>query len=55
MRQFILDKQKISNGLVQIDGKDFRYLRQVLRVKTGDMLSLRLTNGCGIECNGFCS
>lgn len=45
MRQFILDKQKISNGLVQIDGKDFRYLRQVLRVKTGDMLSLRLTNG----------
>ncbi len=45
MRQFILDGQKIVNGLVTIEGKDFRYLRQVLRVKAGDMLSLRLENG----------
>ncbi|MBR1638144.1 MAG: 16S rRNA (uracil(1498)-N(3))-methyltransferase [Treponema sp.] len=45
MRQFILNGQKIVNGLVNIDGKDFRYLRQVLRVKPGDMISLRLESG----------
>lgn len=45
MRQFILENQKIKNGLIVIDGKDFRYLRQVLRVKTGDMLNVRTKDG----------
>lgn len=45
MRQFILSGQKVVNGLVEIDGKDFRYLRQVLRVKPGDMISVRLESG----------
>lgn len=45
MRQFILDKNPDKSGLVTIQGKDYRYLRQVLRVKTGDMLYLRLPDG----------
>ena len=45
MRQFILEKQSIKNGLIVLDGKDFRYLRQVLRVKTGDMVNVRLPDG----------
>ena len=45
MRQFIINGQKIKNGLIIIDGKDFRYLRQVLRVKLGDMISVRLESG----------
>ncbi len=45
MRQFILEKQEIKNGLIEIDGKDFRYLRSVLRVKIGDMLNVRMKDG----------
>lgn len=45
MRQFILDKTPDRSGLVVVSGKDFRYLRQVLRVKNGDMINLRLADG----------
>ena len=45
MRQFIVEKGKEKNGLIKLDGKDYRYLRQVLRVRTGDMLSVRLPDG----------
>ncbi len=45
MRQFILENQKIKNGLITLQAKDFRYLRQVLRAKVGDMISVRLPNG----------
>lgn len=45
MRQFILSGQEIRNGLVSIDGNDYRYLRQVLRVRPGDMISVRLEDG----------
>jgi len=45
MRQLIVNKNPDKNGLIQIEGKDFRYLRQVLRVKPGDMVSLRLADG----------
>lgn len=45
MRQLILDKNPDKAGLITIIGKDFRYLRQVLRVKVGDMINLRLPNG----------
>ena len=45
MRQFIVEKGKEKNGLIQLDGKDYRYLRQVLRVRAGDMVSVRLPSG----------
>ena len=44
MRQLIIEKNQDKNGLVIIDGKDFHYLRQVLRVKAGDMVKLRLSD-----------
>lgn len=45
MRQFILEKQNVKNGLITLEGKDFKYLRQVLRVKVGDMLNVRFPDG----------
>ena len=45
MRQLIIEKNPDKKGLILIEGKDFHYLRQVLRVKSGDMLSLRLPDG----------
>lgn len=45
MRQFIVDKNPNSQGLVFITGKDYRYLRQVLRVVAGDMINVRTADG----------
>ena len=45
MRQFISSEFPDKKGLLRICGKDFRYLRQVLRVKSGDMLSVRFADG----------
>ena len=45
MRQFIVEKKNVKNGLIELIGKDFRYLRQVLRVKKGDMLNVRFDDG----------
>lgn len=45
MRQFIVEKENLKNGLIELIGKDFRYLRQVLRVKKGDMLNVRFDDG----------
>ena len=45
MRQFIVEKNQIKNGLIQLERKDYRYFRQVLRVKAGDMVSVRLPDG----------
>ena len=45
MRQFILEKNPGKQGIIILRGKDFRYLRQVLRVKPGDMVSVRLPDG----------
>lgn len=45
MRQFILDKNPDKKGLVVISGKDFKYLCQVLRVRPGDMINVRLPDG----------
>lgn len=45
MRQLIINKNQEKNGLVTIEGKDFHYLRQVLRVKSGDMVKLCLPDG----------
>ena len=45
MRQFILENEIVKNGLIKIEGKNFRYLRQVLRAKPGDMINVRLRDG----------
>ncbi|MCQ2583599.1 MAG: 16S rRNA (uracil(1498)-N(3))-methyltransferase [Treponema sp.] len=45
MRQFILEKEPDKAGLITVIGKDFRYLRQVLRVKVGDMINVRIPSG----------
>lgn len=45
MRQFILQSQIPKNNLIVLEAKDFRYLRQVLRSKTGDMLKVRTKEG----------
>ena len=45
MRQFIVEKNQIKNGLIILEGKDYKYFRQVLRVRSGDMVSVRLPDG----------
>lgn len=45
MRQFVLQNSPDKNGLIELQGKDFRYLKQVLRLKVGDMLVVRLLDG----------
>ncbi|MBQ1629358.1 MAG: 16S rRNA (uracil(1498)-N(3))-methyltransferase [Treponema sp.] len=45
MRQFISSRPADRKGLICVDGKDYRYLRQVLRLRSGDMLSVRLPDG----------
>ena len=49
MRQFILENQIIKNNLITLEGKDFRYLHQVLRCKVGDMINIRHQNGNLLE------
>lgn len=49
MRQFILQNQIPKDNLIVLESKDFRYLRQVLRSKTGDTLNVRTKEG--ILCN----
>ncbi|MDE5898058.1 MAG: 16S rRNA (uracil(1498)-N(3))-methyltransferase [Treponemataceae bacterium] len=45
MRQFISPAAPDKNGVIFVTGKDCRHLRQVLRIKPGDMLSVRLPDG----------
>lgn len=45
MRQFIAEKPLDSKGCLIIEGKKFHYLQNVLRVKPGDMIDVRLTDG----------
>lgn len=45
MRQFIAPAFPDSRGMLRLNGKDYRYFRQVLRVKCGDMISVRLPDG----------
>ena len=42
MRQFISEVFPDKNGILKLEEKDFHYLKQVLRVKTGDMINIRL-------------
>lgn len=45
MRQFLSKNDLDKNGLLEISGKDFKYFRQVLRLKSGDMVLVRLPDG----------
>ncbi len=45
MRQLIIQTPADKDGIVKIFGKEFRYLKQVLRVKVGDMINVRLPDG----------
>lgn len=45
MRQLIIDESPDKKGLINISGDNFHYLRQVLRVKCGSMVNVRLKNG----------
>lgn len=45
MRQFLSQSYPDRKGLIFITGKDYRYMRQVLRTKPGDMISIRLPDG----------
>jgi 16S rRNA (uracil1498-N3)-methyltransferase len=45
MRQFISATAPDKNGILLIVGKDFRYLRRVLRIRNGDMIEVRLSGG----------
>lgn len=45
MRQFVSSAPPDKDGLFFVRGKDFKYLRQVLRLKTGDMLCVRSPDG----------
>lgn len=42
MRQLILENQSIKNGIIKLEKKEFKYLRQILRVKVGDMINVRI-------------
>lgn len=61
MRQFIAETFPDSKGILRIKGKDYRYFRQVLRTKNGDMISVRLPDGnlqnmtvCSVEEKSRC-
>lgn len=45
MRQFLAEQPLDSKGCLTIEGKKLHYLQNVLRVKTGDMIDVRLTDG----------
>lgn len=45
MRQYISQKNLDSQGFLYIIGKDYRYLRNVLRLAVGDMIHVRLPSG----------
>ncbi|MCR5605585.1 MAG: 16S rRNA (uracil(1498)-N(3))-methyltransferase [Treponema sp.] len=49
MRQFIASEGLGPSGTLAVTGKDFRYLKQVLRIKTGDMLNVRLPDGSLVD------
>ena len=48
MRQLISQSMPGRNGLLELTGKDYRYLRRVLRVKAGDMIDV-MTAGDIVE------
>lgn len=45
MRQFVSSVPPNSNGLLEISGKDFHYLKNVLRLSVGDMAPVSIPGG----------
>lgn len=45
MRQYVALQNPDSKGLLEVTGKEYRYLRQVLRLCVGDMVNVRLPAG----------
>ena len=45
MRQFIAENFPDARGILCLSGKAYRYFRQVLRVKNGDMVAVRMPDG----------
>ena len=45
MRQFVAEKNLDSKGCLTVEGKKYHYLSSVLRVCSGDMIYVRLTDG----------
>ena len=45
MRQFVSQKMPSPDGKLTINGKDYKYLRQVLRLQKGQILDVRLPSG----------
>ena len=45
MKQFILNKEPDKNGIVQLDGSDYRYLIRVRRLAVGEFFPVILLNG----------
>ncbi len=45
MRQFLSASAPDKNGLLLLSGREYRYLRRVLRLRPGDMLDVRLSDG----------
>jgi 16S rRNA (uracil1498-N3)-methyltransferase len=44
MRQYVCELSPDKNGCIEISGKDFKYLTQVLRLKAGSILDVRLSD-----------
>lgn len=45
MRQYLAPGEPDRNGLLAVGGKDFRYMRHVLRLTGGDMVLVRFPDG----------
>lgn len=45
MRQYLAPDELDKNGLLAVGGKDFRYMRHVLRLTGGDMVQVRFPDG----------
>lgn len=45
MRQYLAPGEPDRNGLLAVGGKDFRYMRHVLRLTGGDMVQVRFPDG----------
>lgn len=45
MRQYIASTDFDSSGMLSVTGKDYRYMRQVLRISEGDMVQVRTLSG----------
>lgn len=49
MRQFVSSAEPGKDGLLLIEGKDFHYIRQVLRFSVGDMLKVSCPSGNAVN------